>query len=733
MGEECMKKRTRKPLALLLTMLLLLTAGAQVLAETSTEEKQVVSEVLEQTAQKEEGKAEQKAEESQQESVPEEKKEEIQDEKSAEQTAGNHTEQDTEQREGSREESTGQTEGQTAGTDQMQSEETGTDGLKTQTEAAEADEIRTQAAGVTVTLSDSIKTDGCLHAEVTGITDGETVQVKWWKSADKTDGSWTEVTRKKITEDRYNISEDRKSLNVALDGGARSWYKVQILDGEGQVLAETAQPYQIPYYNELRNGDFESPEILNRQSYQPFYDSGADGVVWKTTAKSGKIEFVSADKKKLDGISGLTHQELSIQWHKVEAAADVSGGGTQFAELNANESGALYQDVLTTPGATLYWQLSHRARGADGDKYQSGAEDTMYVLIMSTELAEKYNVTTQNKVNQVLSDIRRGGTTYPGARVENITSDNISWHQYSGTYQVQDGQYLTRFFFVAGTTASGDPSVGNHLDAVWFSETLPPPNPENGHLKIQKTVRGLTEEEVTSYTLPVTITRTDAGNGSTGEPIRIELTGFKKDAQGNYQASYTQANLPVGTYQVEESVPGMDGYTVRSLCQGQEGTGARIAVPEGETATVSLLNEYTPDLVKLTVTKKVNGNMGDPSQKFAFTLEVNGETKTFTLKDGEKAAFEFPRGSVYTITESKASGYTTTINGKNSADRTISQTLQSDTTVEYVNRKEASVPTGVSDTARPTGLWILLGVFGAAILLPGRSFWKRFGKMKRRK
>ena len=68
MGEECMKKRTRKPLAFLLTMLLLLTAGAQVLAETPTEEKQVVSEVLEQTAQKEEGKAEQKAEESQQES-----------------------------------------------------------------------------------------------------------------------------------------------------------------------------------------------------------------------------------------------------------------------------------------------------------------------------------------------------------------------------------------------------------------------------------------------------------------------------------------------------------------------------------------------------------------------------------------------------------------------------------------------------------------------------------------
>ena len=742
-----MKRKMKRPLALLLTMMMLLSVGVQVLAETpktgDAGQGVPASEISAQMVQTEESENRQEAEPEEQESVP---GEEIRQNVGKDTTENQeNTGQDGKNSE-PKEESDAENHGKDGSEAKADEAETTDDSMKhpedkTISDVAggqEADvksdsesdvnsEIRTQASGATVQLTDSIKTDGCLHAEVTGIADGATVQVKWWKSSDGTDGSWKEVTRRKISEDRYNISEDTRSLNAALDGGARSFYKVQLLDESGQVLAETAG-YQVPYYNELRNGDFESPVIGDRESYQPFYDNGADGVIWKTTARSGKIEFVSADATKLDGTSGLTHQEQSKQWHKVEAAADASRGGTQFAELNANESGALYQDVLTTPGATLYWQLSHRARGANSDRYQSGAKDTMYVLIMSTELAEKYNVTTQSRVNRVLADLRRGGTTYPGARVETITSDNISWHQYSGTYQVQAGQYLTRFFFVAGTTASGDSSVGNHLDAVWFSETLPPPNPEAGHLKIQKTVTGLTEGEAANYTLPLMITRTDAGTGTAGEPIRVELTDFQKDANGNYQATYTQENLAVGTYRVSENVPAVSGYTVKSLCQGNSGTETQIAVSEGKTSNVSFLNEYTPDLVKLTVTKKVTGNMGDSSQRFSFTLEVNGETKNFTLKHGEKVEFEFPRGTICKITEIKSNGYTTTINGKNSDDRSITQTLQEDTMVAYVNRKEASMPTGVSDTANPTGMWILLGILGAVILLPGRSFWRVLGK-----
>ena len=109
----------------------------------------------------------------------------------------------------------------------------------------------------------------------------------------------------------------------------------------------------------MENGDFESPVIGQTDGYQPYYSNGTFGLIWKTTASDAQIEYVSAAADKYDKDTGKTHAKQSLEWHKVDAAAH----GTQFAELNANEPGALYQDVLTTPGAKLYWQLYHRGRG----------------------------------------------------------------------------------------------------------------------------------------------------------------------------------------------------------------------------------------------------------------------------------------------------------------------------------------------------------------------------------
>lgn len=47
-------------------------------------------------------------------------------------------------------------------------------------------------------------------------------------------------------------------------------------------------------------------------------------------------------------------------------------GGTQWAELNAEKAGALYQHVLVQPESTLYWHFSHRGRNGT---------DTMYMVI----------------------------------------------------------------------------------------------------------------------------------------------------------------------------------------------------------------------------------------------------------------------------------------------------------------------------------------------------------------
>ncbi|MFR3881913.1 MAG: hypothetical protein ACLTX6_06145 [Lachnospiraceae bacterium] len=177
---------------------------------------------------------------------------------------------------------------------------------------------------------------------------------------------------------------------------------------------------------------------------------------------------------KYDKNTGKTHARQSLDWHNVEAAASE----TQFAELNANEPGALYQDVLTTPGAKLYWQLYHRGRGRTA--YDSSQTDTMYVLIMSTKLAKQYHVDTQSAVQDVIANVRSNTGKYPGASVATITDDNVKWYRHTGDYDVSENQYLTRFFFVAGETAydkSGRSdvkagTVGNHLDHVSFSETV---------------------------------------------------------------------------------------------------------------------------------------------------------------------------------------------------------------------------------------------------------------------
>ena len=77
---------------------------------------------------------------------------------------------------------------------------------------------------------------------------------------------------------------------------------------------------------------------------------------WQTTDGAGEIEI------------------WGTGFHGVPA-----GEGNAFAELNANTAGTLYQDVISTPGATMSWTLLHRAREGD---------DTMQVLIGDANVAD---------------------------------------------------------------------------------------------------------------------------------------------------------------------------------------------------------------------------------------------------------------------------------------------------------------------------------------------------------
>lgn len=309
-----------------------------------------------------------------------------------------------------------------------------------------------------------------------------------------------------------DIKDDGTELYISLNGGALTsantnvQYKADVYAAdafdENGDLKEDATPLaesiakSVTGYDEIRNGSFENPVVtdnhLNTNNWQYSNENyQAQGGVWQTTgthnasqwsdAEGADIEIVTTQTKNSAGT--LSESNLNdYSWYGTVEAAD----GIQFAELNCEAAGALYQDILTTPGETLNYQLAHRARGSKKDATEEN--DTMYVVIMSTQMAVDNNVTTQAKVQEIINN----QSSYPGATVVSYTDNDQMWTYHQGAYKVNsDGQYSTRFFFVAGNTASGNNTVGNFLDDIKFTRDKLTPVEGTASVTVEKTISGL--------------------------------------------------------------------------------------------------------------------------------------------------------------------------------------------------------------------------------------------------
>ncbi|MDA9360871.1 gliding motility-associated C-terminal domain-containing protein [Flavobacteriaceae bacterium] len=104
--------------------------------------------------------------------------------------------------------------------------------------------------------------------------------------------------------------------------------------------------------------------------------------------------------------------------------------GNRFAEINANQTAALYQTLSTTPGGYMIWSASHLSRGSSP-------------------------IQTIN--------IRAGISTAVSSILDTRTA-TTTWQDYTGIYLVPAGQTSTVFLFEA--TSGG--SFGNLLDRISF-------------------------------------------------------------------------------------------------------------------------------------------------------------------------------------------------------------------------------------------------------------------------
>lgn len=534
------------------------------------------------------------------------------------------------------------------------------------TAASDDDAVALTAAAVPpVTIINNFAANGTYEAQVAETVPADTKYV-WQRSVDR--ATWTDVVAMKVTGDSYNVDPDATkatSINIALDSKAIGnnatdtalySYRVQLRDTNGKVLA-TSGSVKNSYYTQLQNGGFESPDCSNKSSVWNQLDNGTPGLIWQTTASQGVIEIGNS--------AGNSSDEHSHAYGSLNSVYGTTAKeGNQFAELNADEAGALYQDVMTVPNTTLYWSLYHKARSMHREGSTIAIHDgydTMYVLIMPTSYAQN-KVTTQRQVDALVPKVLKDPDSYKknGIQVTEITDDTKDWYYHTGKegYVVPSKQYLTRFFFAAGATITGNKTVGNFLDGVSFSTHVPAPNPDTGNVTVTKTVTGLPADSLKNYKVTVTLSNTSYSH---------TFDTWAASEDGSITKSYTFTNVPAGTYTVSEIVEGAPtDYT-----ETQTFNKTMVTVEDRTSDTVEITNAYAKKTGSLTISKTVSGAAANKNEKFTFQLscdDLKGQSfgdvtfndtgvATISLSDGQKKDIQgIPADVIIAVQEIKLSG-----------------------------------------------------------------------------
>lgn len=532
----------------------------------------------------------------------------------------------------------------------------------------------------------------------------------------------TVVDRIEKTNGVYSREENGGWVDVVYTDGANLTYTVTIAK-DTQSLNDSLT---VNYNDELKNGGFE--DVFSNGTDQINADD-APNLVWKTTAITGgqhKIEI--GNTSTYDTKDHYEFQANGDKWEKVKLSNTAkaygcasANNGDQFAELNAEGAGALYQDVLTKPGQPMNWRFFHRARTRRGDDNQSSSviqsgADTMAMVIAPLELVK--DVTTQAQLENLLGEwhigenyITKNNKKYTvyvyeaTAAIEDLSGtrkwglidkyakySTSSWTESNGTYKIPDGQYLTRFFFAAISTASGNSekakTMGNLLDDVWFSQNVAPPTPGTGRVTVTKKFYGLTEAEAKTLVNSgfISYDRSEAVRGIADQALTTVdfsngLWGNGYDENGAYVSVSHVFNEVVDAntdyiYSFAENVSkaNVRGYDLtRTLVDGVKGTTGSVTMnKENNNQSITFSNFYKKNTTDVTISKIVTGLMGDTNKGFTFNVSIkkNGADCTgvtakkgdqtvsdltnFTLKHNETVTLEnVPIGATITVTEVK--------------------------------------------------------------------------------
>lgn len=178
----------------------------------------------------------------------------------------------------------------------------------------------------------------------------------------------------------------------------------------------------------LVNGGFETTLVpVPNNSFIITNQANVPG--WRTTSTDGNIEIWD------DGFSGLGSPGFPVPAFE----------GKQFAEINATQFATLFQDVLGIGGGSLVgFQFAHRGRAG---------VDVMRLTITDLGL-----------------DNLIGGGNDTVLFTKDYSDDKFAWGFYTsaGEPAILASGNSIRFGYQAVSTASGNATVGNFIDAADF-------------------------------------------------------------------------------------------------------------------------------------------------------------------------------------------------------------------------------------------------------------------------
>lgn len=535
-----------------------------------------------------------------------------------------------------------------------------------------------------------------------------------------------------------NIGGDRgEKLFLALDGGTVSdtlpsvTYKAVLKVDGTEYNSVSAVRTNTTYQASVLNGSFETPDLTNHK-FQEFVPEGTAGLFWKTTGENtegnqpvyGGSATVAYDKKhyiEIVDTSDGSHKTDAAKYHNQGSASN----GKQYAEINAGAAGALYQTIATIPGTTMYWSVDHSGRNGT---------DTMAVIMMPESRAK--NITTQTQLQQVLNNPGNYGATVES----DLSAKKGVWTTHSGQYTIPEGQYETRFFFMAVSTSDNNPYIGNHIDNVWFSQQIPPASSEKPYFTLTKHVVGpLTEDDLQLLSGKLTFMVQRSTNSSFTNPETVKtytatnLGSWTPNEDGSWtlSARISMKDQELGNYyRIAESGAELDGFNLTVTDEN-----AAVQLRSTTDADFTFTNAYADAGRALKLTKIVNAP--DTTGSFTFTVsytDAGGKPKTesVTLKNGQSTTITgIPKGVQVTVTETTTDGYTVIMKDPSTGtvlagSSSYTFTMSDDTAMDIYNTSIVALPE-TGGIGRGIFLYAGIGLMLTAVIT-GCLLRRKYGK-----